>query len=53
MYERLKKFLLLTGTLTRSRYLFIGLALVLVKYVLDSTVAGTFGRPWSPLNYLI
>jgi uncharacterized membrane protein YhaH (DUF805 family) len=52
MYEQLKKFLLLTGTLTRSRYLFTGLALVLVKYVLDSTVAGTFGRPWSPLNYL-
>lgn len=53
MFESIKRFLLLTGTLGRGRYLLIGVALFLVKYLLDWTVANAFGRPWSPLNYLI
>jgi hypothetical protein len=53
MIENLKRFLLLTGTITRARYLFVGVTLVLVKYALDWTVANALGRPWSPLNYLI
>jgi hypothetical protein len=53
MIESLKRFLLLTGTLGRGRYLLIGVTLFLVKYALDSTVAAAFGRTWSPRNYLI
>jgi uncharacterized membrane protein YhaH (DUF805 family) len=53
MFEKLKRFLLLTGTLSRSRYLLTGIILFAVKYAVDSTVARTFARPWSPLNYLI
>jgi uncharacterized membrane protein YhaH (DUF805 family) len=53
MVDGFKRFMLLTGTLSRSRYLLIGAVLFLVKYALDSTVASGYGRPWSPLNYLV
>jgi uncharacterized membrane protein YhaH (DUF805 family) len=53
MLQNLKRFLLLTGTLSRSRYLLIGVALFLVKYALDWTIAAAFDRSWSPLNSLI
>lgn len=53
MINGVKRFLLLTGTITRSRYLLIGVVFFLVKYALDSTVANGFGRSWSPLNYLV
>jgi type I restriction enzyme R subunit len=41
MIENLKRFLLVTGTLSRAQYLLIGVALFLVKYVLD----------WEALDY--
>lgn len=53
MIESFKRFLLLTSTLSRGRYLAIGVALFVVKFALDWTVARAFGREWSPLNYLI
>ncbi len=53
MIERLKRFLLLTGTIPRSSYLLIGVLLFGVKYALDWTVARAFGRSWSPVNYLV
>jgi uncharacterized membrane protein YhaH (DUF805 family) len=53
MIESLKHFLLLSGTISRLRYLLIGITLFIVKYALDSTVASGFGRSWSPLNYLL
>jgi uncharacterized membrane protein YhaH (DUF805 family) len=49
----IQRFLLLTGNISRSRYLFIGMTLFVVKYAVDSMVANLFDRPWSPLNYLI
>lgn len=49
----MRRFLLLTGTIGRSRYLLVGVLLLLVKYALDWTVAQGFARGWSPLNYLI
>ena len=51
--ESIKRFLLLTGTVSRSRYLQVGILLVLIKYIIDSCVAAVFRRSWSPLNYLI
>lgn len=53
MSPSLKRFLLLSGTISRSRYLLIGVALFGVKFALDWTIASAFERPWSPLNYLI
>lgn len=53
MMDVLKNFLLLSATLSRARYLLIGVALLLVKYAIDSTAATGFGQPWSPLNYLV
>ncbi len=53
MIESMKRFLLLTGTLSRVRYLAFGVLLFGLKFALDWTVAHLFGRPWSPLYYLI
>lgn len=49
----MKRFLLLTGTLGRARYLALGVSLFGLKFALDWTVARRFGRPWSPLSYLV
>lgn len=41
-------------TIDRVPYLATGIALFLVKFLIDWTIAGrVFGRSWSPLNYLI
>src|SRR6516164_6761310 len=53
MIERFERFLLLNGTLSRGRYLLIGVVLFVVKYALDRMFAIACGRSWSPLNYLI
>ena len=53
MRASLLHFLLLTGTTGRATYFLTGTGLFLVKFALDWTVAQAFGRPWSPLNYLI
>lgn len=53
MIDRLKRFLLLTGTLGRARYLALGASLFGLKFALDGTVAHLLGRPWSLLNYLV
>lgn len=49
----MKRFLLLTGTLGRARYLALGVSLFGLRFALDWTVARRFGRPWSPLSYLV
>jgi uncharacterized membrane protein YhaH (DUF805 family) len=49
----LKQFLSLSGEIDRARYLIVGVALFLVKFALDWSVANAFDRPWSPLNYLV
>jgi len=48
-----KDLLLLRGRISKTWYLVVGVSLFLVKYLLDSKIAEAFGRPWSPLNYLI
>ncbi len=53
MIESVKRFLLLTGTLGRARYLALGVSFFGLKFALDWTVALLLERPWSPLNYLI
>jgi hypothetical protein len=41
-------------TIDRGPYLLTGVLLFLVKFAIDWTIATQgFGRPWSPLNYLV
>ena len=53
MRVTVKDLLLLRGRISKTWYLVVGVSLFLVKYLLDSKIAEAFGRPWSPLNYLI
>lgn len=53
MTHFLTRFLLLNGTIGRTRYFATGILLILIKYMLDKLIALAFGQPWSPLNYLI
>ncbi len=40
------------GRVTRRQYVLAGVALLAIKYGLDSAVAAAFGRGWSPLMYV-
>ncbi len=39
------------GEIGRCGYLLVGVGLFFLKFALDSSIAGTFGRDWSPANY--
>src|SRR5436190_1608039 len=51
MRDRLKALLLCQGTVDRTTYATVGLALIALKYGLDNLLASAFDRSWGYADY--